>query len=47
MTIKFVWAWYDFWIGFFWDRSKRKVYFFPIPCFGISFQFIERKEAGQ
>ena len=28
-------AWYDFWVGIFVDREKRKVYFFPIPCVGI------------
>lgn len=28
-------AWYDFWIGIFIDREKRRVYLFPIPCVGI------------
>ena len=30
-------AWYDFWVGVFVDREKRKVYVFPIPCVGFVF----------
>lgn len=37
--VKFIFAWYDFWIGFFYDKPKRRLYFFPIPMFGIQFQF--------
>jgi hypothetical protein len=32
-------AWYDFWVGFYWDKKNKKLYFFPIPCIGISVQF--------
>lgn len=28
-------AWYDAWIGVFIDRPKRRVYVFPVPCFGM------------
>jgi hypothetical protein len=28
-------AWYDLWIGVFYDTKKRWVYFFPVPCWGM------------
>jgi len=35
MKVRLVFAWYDFWIGIFFDRTKRRLYVFPVPCFGI------------
>jgi hypothetical protein len=32
-------AWYDLWIGFFWDQKKQTFYILPIPCFGIRIEF--------
>ncbi len=43
MKIKLIFAWYDFWIGFFFDRERKKLYFFPIPMFGISFEFRRKR----
>jgi hypothetical protein len=39
IEIKLFFAWYDFWIGLFYDRPKRRIYFFPIPCLGLKIQF--------
>ena len=39
MTIRLIFAWYDLWVGAFWDQSKRRLYILPIPCFGIVITF--------
>lgn len=44
MKIKLIFAWYDLWIGFFWDSKKEWLYFFPIPTLGIIFKFFELPE---
>ena len=45
MTIKPVFAWYDFWVGIFWDRHKRHLYILPLPCVGVVLKFHESNEA--
>lgn len=35
MKIKLIFAWYDLWIGAFWDGVKRHLYIFPVQCVGV------------
>jgi hypothetical protein len=39
MRIKPIFAWYDLWVGAFYDRAKRRLYIFPVPCIGF---YVER-----
>ncbi len=39
MSIKPIFAWYDFWVGMFWDSAKRRLYILPLPMVGIVLQF--------
>lgn len=39
MKVKFIFAWYDLWVGAFWDQNKRKLYILPVPCFGLVIEF--------
>lgn len=44
MKIKLIFAWYDFWIGFFFDKKKKFLYFFPIPMIGFVISFKRKCE---
>lgn len=39
MKIRPIFAWYDIWVGVFWDRAKRRLYVFPVPMIGIVVEF--------
>lgn len=41
VSIKPLFAWYDLWIGIFWDRKSRKLYILPLPCVGVVVTFTE------
>lgn len=42
MRIRLFWAWYDFWVGAYYDRKDRVLYVCPLPTVVIR---IERKAA--
>lgn len=37
--IGFVAAWYDLWIGMYWNAQKRRLYVLPVPCLGFYIDF--------
>lgn len=37
--VRFVFAWYDAWIGAYYDRKNRRLYLLPLPCIGICISF--------
>jgi hypothetical protein len=42
LEVNLSFLWYDFWVGFFWDRKKRILYVNPLPC--VVFRF---RKVGQ
>lgn len=39
ITVKPIFAWYNFWVGWFWDKKKRRLYILPLPMFGCWIHF--------
>jgi hypothetical protein len=39
ILVKIMFRWYDLWVGMFIDKSKKRIYIFPIPMLGIMVQF--------
>jgi len=37
MKFKIFWAWFDFWVGFYYDRRKDILYVCPIPTIVLAF----------
>ena len=37
MKVKLFFAWYDFWVGWFWDRDDQALYVCLLPCCGLKF----------
>ncbi len=42
MNIRPIFAWYDLWVGVFWDANKRRLYILPLPCIGVVIQLEKR-----
>lgn len=35
IKLKLLFAWYDLWVGLFYDVEKKTLYVFPVPMFGV------------
>jgi hypothetical protein len=44
MKVQFIFKWFDFWVGLFYDRKKKWLYILPIPMFGIILKFDKPKD---
>lgn len=44
MTVKPLFAWYDLWVGAFWDRKSRRLYVLPLPFIGVVIEFRRLKK---
>lgn len=39
MKIRPIFAWYDMWVGAYWDQKRRWLYLMPVPCLGVVIEF--------
>jgi hypothetical protein len=39
MKITPLFAWYDLWVGVYWDRKTRRLYVLPVPMLGFVVEF--------
>ena len=39
MSIRPVFAWYDLWVGAYWDRTNRKLFVMVLPTLGFVVDF--------
>jgi hypothetical protein len=37
--LRIVFAWFDFWIGGYWNREAKRLYLFPVPFAGLRIDF--------
>ena len=44
VKIRPIFAWYDFWVGAYWDQAKRRLYVLPLPMIGLVFEFAPKPE---
>jgi hypothetical protein len=47
MRIEPLFAWYDMWVGAYWDRKSRKLYILPLPMIGVVISFGYKPAPGE
>jgi len=40
-------AWYDFYVGMYWNKYARKLYVLPVPCFGFWIEFGKKEKMNE
>lgn len=43
MKARVFFAWYDLWVGAYWDRKKRILYICPLPMLVVALEFPQRR----
>jgi len=44
MSVRVLFAWYDFWLGWYWDRAGRVLYVCPFPMLVVRIGLCARCE---
>ena len=44
LRVRFIFAWYDFWVGLYYDRYQRVLYFCPVPMLCLRFQWQSERD---
>lgn len=39
MQVHLFFAWFDFWVGVYYDRRNRRVYILPLPMIGLMLEW--------
>ena len=47
MEIRPIFAWYDFWVGLYYNQKNRRLYFLPFPMIGLVFEFGDAERHGE
>ena len=47
MKFTIFFAWYDFWVGGFWDREKRILYICPLPTLVLKFDWTQQEDKDE
>lgn len=42
IKIEFIFAWYDFWIGVYYDRKNKIIYLFFLPTIGLKILILSK-----
>lgn len=47
MKIEFIFKWFDFWVGLFWDTKKKWLYILPLPMVGVILKFKNKSNTNE